>query len=247
MALTKERILTPKFFPGPELRLVRPETSASAENLRQAAKILTEGGLILWDLTPTPGLAVDGTNHKALEKLMKAKGVKDPSRPFVSTTSLDKLGSLINIHPHHPLIKPFVLSPQKLLHRENDLVFYRFHAQPDLEPPLVKIKNGIRSIVLLVHDDQRINTIVDEGMKQKQQTNFIITGSSANQTGEEPPNSFKEVSPSIRELVDFELKTKPLTLLETPLPSPITIVDLTTPNPYCLRGETDLSVLFSLS
>lgn len=249
MALEKEAVF--RNLPR-SIRERRQEEITERQKLEEAARVLAEGGLILWNLTPTPGLAVDGTNPRALEKLKKVKGIEDPSRPFVSTTRLEETKKLINVQAHHPLLRPHLENLQCLLHPQNLPIFYRFHANLDLKPPLVKAEGKTKTIVLLVHNDPIINSLVDQGKQQKRRgagaitgepVDFLITGSSANKTGAFLPRSLEEVDVGIRALVDFELIVKKPATLTVPS-GPIPVVDLTAEKPYCLReGVLDIESL----
>lgn len=224
--------------------IFRPDSLSDKEraNLEKSAKIIAEGGIILWDRY-SPGLAIDGTNPEAVAKLRKIKKIPEGrmQRPFVSTVSLNDIHLLIDETKHF-----YHLKSRKHLASPNDDIFIRFHAHSLLQPPIALFEDNKKTVVVLIHTDARLNYLYDMSCRYKKksdkslQFNFlrsfsdyaIITGSSANATHENSPNYLDEVSKEILSAVDGILDFPHMRNKQR---GRIPIIDLTEKAPILLR------------
>jgi len=215
--------------------------SDESKEIQEAARKLAEGKLGLWNLF-SPGLIVDGTNPSAVKRLIRVKGLdkKPLNRAFVSTLPTRELHRLIDLDSHHPNIRKIIENPNKLA-SVSQFCFYRFIAKRTLEVPLVQAdkesKDLKKTIVILVHNYERIVTLYQKALEHKRkknnpESNFLILGSSANTSGHPQPLSLEEVEKEILEHVDFVVDIPPAGLTERGM---IPIIDLSGENPTELR------------
>lgn len=183
-------------------------------NISHAAKELAQGHVIAWKMY-TVGLIVDGTNPEALKGLFAAKSIPYEKalrgeRPVVSVLPpREYRGDIIDIDKHHPDIQAVLQGDDKnLLTPDGHALFYRVFAKnaPHLQPPLVAEDRATQAhtIVFVWHDNKFVRQFEQKAREYKfkharrgEEQIYLLTGSSANPTGEKQPMLRSHLDPSV--------------------------------------------------
>lgn len=201
--------------PTPDTREVLFDIEA--RNIDQAAEALAHGELVVMQLY-TLGLLVDGTNEAALQKLFAAKHIPYEralrgERPIVSILPApEHRTGLIAVERHHPHVQEVLTQEDHhLLTPDGHALFYRIHvgeAGEYLRVPLIAEEpTGERTMVLLWHDNPYVR-LLEERARAIKGDSFLLTGSSANPTGQPQPtrieNLHASMLPHITTVVDLQ-------------------------------------------
>jgi hypothetical protein len=218
-------------------------------NIEQAAQALAAGEVVVMQLY-TLGLLVDGTNEEALHKLFAAKQIPYEralrgERPIVSILPLrEHREELIDIEKHHPdLQEVFAAEDHHLLTPDRHALFYRVHvsARPGyLQVPLIAEdqQRGERSMVLLWHDNPYVRLLEAKARKYKG-GELLLTGSSANPTGQPQPSRVEDLHTSILPLITTIVDLRDERILSIPehMRGAIPIINLIDHPPTVMRGS----------
>ena len=183
---------------------------ATQQNIRKAAKILREGGLVVYPTETVYGLACDPFNEAAVERLLKAKGREGKPLP-VAASSIQKARD----------IAIFTKKAEKLASRfwPGPLTIVLKHKKP--LPQGVTLGTGTIGIRV---PDQNV------AVRLAELTGGYIVTTSANKSGVPSARTAEEAEAQIGSEVDLILDAG-----VTPLGQSSTIVDLTQDPPKILR------------
>lgn len=227
-----------------------PLEERETRNIEQAAQAIARGDVVVMQLY-TLGLLVDGTNEEALQKLFAAKQIPYEralrgERPIVSILPLREYRhSIIDVQKHHPdLSEVFAAEDHHLLTPEGHALFYRVHVSPNqehLRVPLISEDNatGERSMVLLWHENPYVR-LLEEKARAYKGADLLLTGSSANPTGQPQPARVEDlhasILPAIATIVD--LRDERILSVAEETRGAIPIINLVDHPPTVLRPST---------
>ena len=157
---------------------------ATLENIRAAAEIVKEGGLVVYPTDTVYGLGCDPFNVNAVEKLIRVKGTRDKPLPILSCSfdDIEKVAELSNkarrigekLWPG-PLT---LILPKKLL--------------PDI------VTFGLATVgVRIPNHEVALELIKLSG--------GLLVGTSANKTGVQPPSTATEAYKQLKDEIDVIL------------------------------------------
>jgi len=175
-------------------------------NIDEAAQALAHGEIVVMRLY-TLGLLIDGTNEEALQRLFEAKQIPyeralQGNRPIVSILpSPQYREGLIAIERHHKDVQGLLGGDDHdLLTCEGHALFYRVHVASQRDylriPLIAEEPTGERSMVLLWHDNPYVR-LLEEKAREYKGGDFLLTGSSANPTGQSQPTLVEDLHASI--------------------------------------------------
>ena len=158
-----------------------------AEDMKQALKTLTEGGLILYPTDTIWGIGCDATNPEAVKKVFALK-------------QRDDAKALISIYHTSNVLQTLMKEVPRVAY---DLIDAAVR-------PLTIIYPGVHGLAenLLAEDGSAGIRIVDEYFCNELCRRFRkpIVSTSANISGEPSPANFKEISEAIKEGVDYVVR-----------------------------------------
>ena len=183
---------------------------ASKENIKTAAQIVKNGGIIAFPTETVYGLGCDPQNSQAVQRLLTVKGNRN--KPFpVLVASLDVATKVAQVSNNgKKLATKFWPGPITI-------VFPKKGALSDV------VTFGLGSVGLRVPNNQVTLSLI-------RLSGGLLIGSSANLTAEKAPRSVLEMSEKLKETVDLVLDGGP-----TSGGIPSTVVDLTSDEPKILR------------
>lgn len=154
------------------------------EDLRKAIEVLKQGGIILYPTDTIWGIGCDATNEEAVEKLYTIKRREKDKSMLILLDNPVKLQTYIQEVPDIAW----------------DLI--------DLtDKPLTIIFNGAKNLATnLINKDGTIGVrITSEDFSRDLCRRFRkpIVSTSANITGNTPPQNFNQIDPEIIEMVDY--------------------------------------------
>lgn len=154
------------------------------EEVNKALEILKNGGLILYPTDTIWGIGCDATNSEAVEKVFKLKGRSDEKSLIILLENDNKLQSYIREVPE--------IAYDLIEYSENPLTII-YSGAKNLAANAVA-KDGSVGIRIVKHD-------FCEQLLQRFKKPIIST--SANISGEATAANFSEISPEIKEGVDY--------------------------------------------
>lgn len=183
---------------------------ATKENIKTAAQIVKNGGIIAFPTETVYGLGCDPQNMEAVQSLLTVKG--DRKKPFpVLVASLEDATRVAQVSNNgKKLATKFWPGPLTI-------VFPKKGVLSDI------VTFGLGSVGLRVPNNQVALSLI-------QLSGGLLIGSSANLTGEKPPRSVLEMSEKLKETVDLVLDGG-----STSEGVPSTVVDLTSDEIKILR------------
>lgn len=183
---------------------------ATKDNIKAAAQVIKNGGIVAFPTETVYGLGCDPLNLQAVQRLLTVKS--DRKKPFpVLVTNLKEATKIAQISDTGKKIaKKFWPGPLTL-------VFPKKRALSDV------VTFGLDSVGLRVPDNQVALSLIEL-------SGGLLIGSSANLTGEKPPQSILEMSKKLLEKVDIVIDDGP-----TREGTPSTVVDLTSEGLKILR------------
>lgn len=233
--------------PEPTTPLFREVLSdIEIRRIDEAAQALARGEVVVMRLY-TLGLLVDGTNEEALQKLFEAKYIpyeraKRGERPIVSILPAPQYREgLIAVERHHEAIQPLLSGDDHhMLTPEGHSLFYRVHVaeQEHLRVPLISQEpTGERAMVLLWHDNPYVR-LLEAQTRVYKGGDILLTGSSANPTGQPQPTFVQDLHPSIlsRVATIVDLQDARINSVSTQARSAIPIINLVGHPPSIMRS-----------
>lgn len=170
------------------------------DEIKYCANLLREGKVIIYPTDTIWGLGCDATNSKAIERLFEIKNRPSNKSLIVLVDSIERLNDYI---VDVPKITPDLIKAAK--------------------KPLSIIFDEKKNLAKNVSSDQTICVRVvnnDFCKKLIQELGRPITSTSANISGESSPLSFAQISQTLKDRVDYVVKTGQ-EIITTPKPSTI--------------------------
>jgi L-threonylcarbamoyladenylate synthase len=183
---------------------------ATKNNIMFAAQVVRKGGLVVYPTETVYGLGCDPFNVKAVKSILKVKGNRSKPLPVLAVSIVDAEKVAFVSPDGMQMAAKFWPGPLTMV----------FPKKPNF-PDVVTF--GLDSVGLRIpNNDVALNLIRLSG--------GLLIGSSANRTGEEPPQKVQEISGELREMVDVVLDGG---AAAQGIPS--TVADLTSEKPRILR------------
>jgi len=174
---------------------------ATKENVAAAAKIVRNGGLVVFPTETVYGLGCDVNNVEAVKRLLAVKGDRNKPLPVLAASPSDVEKAAFVSTNGKLLASKFWPGPLTLI----------FSKRPSL-PDIVTF--GRDTVGLRIPNNEVALSLI-------RLSGGLLIGSSANRTAEMPPKSVNEVSYELKEMVDVVLDGGP-----TVGGVPSTVVDL---------------------
>ena len=175
-----------------------------------ASQVVRKGGLVVYPTETVYGLGCNPFNVEAVKRIFKAKGERGKPLPILASSfkHIEKIASVSQ--EGEKIAKKFWPGPLTL-------VFPKKLALPDI------VTCNLDSVgVRIPKHDVALQLI---GL-----SNGLLVGTSANRTGEKPPQTVQEAARQLKEEVDVILDGG-----STTLGKPSTVADLTSKKPRILR------------
>ena len=183
---------------------------ATKTNIMTAAQIVRRGGLVVYPTETVYGLGCDPLNVQAVKRILDVKGSRKKPLPILAA-SIVEVDKVAYVSPNgKKLAAKFWPGPLTI-------VFAKKLALPDV------VTFGLDSAGLRIPDN-------DVALQLINLSGGLLIGSSANRTGEEPPQRVQEISRELKETVDVVLDGG-----SAVQGRPSTVVDLTSEKPRILR------------
>jgi len=188
-----------------------PVLKATLENIREASKVVKNGGLVIYPTDTVYGLGCDPFNVRAVERVFKVKGErKDKPLPILASNIkfIEKIAYINEkarkiAERHWPGPLTLVVPKKPIL------------------PSIVTC--GLASVGVRIPNHTVAIQLINL-------CNGLLVGTSANKTGEKSPKTAREANKQLGEQVDIVLDDGP-----TPLGQESSIIDLTSKKPKMLR------------
>jgi len=188
-----------------------PVLKATVDNIREASKIVKNGGLIVYPTDTVYGLGCDPFNVRAVKRVFKVKGErKDKPLPILASDIkfIEKI-AYIN-EKAKKIAEGYWPGPLTLVVPKKPVL-----------PSIVTC--GLASVGVRIPNHTVAIQLINL-------CNGLLIGTSANKTGEKSPKTAQEAYEQLSEQVDMFLDGGP-----TPLGQESSIVDLTSGKPKMLR------------
>ncbi len=210
----------------------------SAENpdpkiIKEAARIIKNGGLVIFPTETVYGLGADAFNARAVAKIFKAKGRPEGKPLIVHVAKKSSMDMLARFVPTvaRKLVLQFWPGPLTL-------VLEAAAGLPKFVTGTKRISAQsaiVLSMALSAQTGKRVRTVAVRMPDHPVARALIlaagpIAAPSANFSGEPPPRSIKEIPRALLERVDLVLDAG-----RTPVGVPSTVLDLTQKVPIILR------------
>jgi len=184
---------------------------ATVENIREASKVVKNGGLVVYPTDTVYGLGCDPFSVRAVERVFKVKGERKEKPLPILASNIKFIEKIAYINEkakkiaekHWPGALTLVVPKKPVL------------------PGIVTC--GLASVGVRIPNHPvaiRLISLCDG----------LLVGTSANKTGEKPPKTAREATKQLGEQVDIVLNGGP-----TPLRQESSIIDLTSTKPKMLR------------
>jgi len=183
---------------------------ASKDNILTASRIVRSGGLVVYPTDTVYGLGCDPFNVTAVKRVFRVKGERGKPLPILAS-SIDSVEKIASLSPKaEKIARRFWPGPLTII----------VPKKPNL-PDVVTC--NLNSVGVRVPNHAIALQFINL-------SNGLLVGTSANKTGEEPPQTAPEAARQLGEEVDVVLDGGPTTL-----GVPSTLVDLTPKRPRILR------------
>ena len=183
---------------------------ATKKNINMAARIIRNGGLVVYPTETVYGLGCDPYQVEAVKRLLTTKTKRKTPLPVLAASMTD----VENVAYISPKWKKLTA---KFWPGSLTLIFSKKPDFPDI------VTFGRDTLGLRIPDHHvALQLILLSG--------GLLVGSSANRTGEKPPQKVTEISKELEELVDIILDGGP-----TSQGIPSTVIDTTSDPPKILR------------
>jgi L-threonylcarbamoyladenylate synthase len=188
------------------MRILKATTAA----IKEAARIVAEGGVIVYPTDTVYGLGCNPFNEEAVKRIFRIKGER--TKPL-------------------PILASDVKGIEKIAHITDKALKFAEKFWPGPLTMVLLKKPSLPSIVT-----RDLNSVAVRVPNHKVALELIRTsgrllvGTSANKTGKKPPRIVKEAAKQIGEEVDLIIDDGP-----TPIGASSTIIDLTQEKPKIVR------------
>jgi len=188
-----------------------PVLKANLDNIREASKVVKNGGLVVYPTDTVYGLGCDPLNVRAVERVFKVKGErKEKPLPILAS----------DIH----FIEKIAYINEKVRKIADGLWPGPLTLVVPKKPLLPNIVTcGLASVGVRIPNHTVALQLISL-------CDGFLVGTSANKTGEKPPKTAEEATEQLGKQVDIVLNGGP-----TPLGKESSIVDLATEKPKMLR------------
>ena len=157
------------------------------EDISNALKVLKQGGVILYPTDTIWGIGCDATSEKAVQRIYQMKNREDSKSMLV-----------------------LIDAPGRLYQYVNQIPEIAWEIIDAAESPITIIYPDVKNLAAnLIADDHSagIRIVKDKFCQHLiQQLRKPIVSTSANISGEVPPQLFREISSKIKESVDYTVK-----------------------------------------
>jgi len=183
---------------------------ATRNNILAASRIVRKGGLVVYPTETVYGLGCDLFNIEAVKRVLKVKGERRKPLPILASSIkyVEKIASMSQ--EGEKIAKSFWPGPLTM-------VFPKKLVLPDI------VTCNLDSVGVRIPKH-------DVALQLISLSNGLLVGTSANKTGEKPPQTVQEATQQLEEEVDVILDGGPTTL-----GNPSTVADLTSKKPRILR------------
>ena len=183
---------------------------ATADNILVASKIVRRGGLVVYPTDTVYGLGCDPLNVRAIKRLFKTKGERKKPLPILASD---------------------VEHVEKIAHLSERARKIAARFWPGPLTLVVPKKPALPDVVTCNLDSVGVRVPRhDTALQLIHLSKGLLVGTSANKTGEKPPQTAYEAAEQLGKEVDIILDGGP-----TALGKPSTVVDLTSEKPKILR------------
>jgi len=183
---------------------------ATADNILAASKIVKRGGLVVYPTDTVYGLGCNPLNVEAVKRLFKAKGERKKPLPILAS-DVEHVEKIAHLSERaRKIAARFWPGPLTL-------VVPKKPALPDV------VTCNLDSVGVRVPRHDIVLQLI-------RLSKGLLVGTSANKTGEKPPQTAYEAAEQLGKEVNVILDGGP-----TALGAPSTVVDLTSENPIILR------------
>jgi len=183
---------------------------ASRDNILTASRIVRSGGLVIYPTDTVYGLGCDPFNITAVKRVFRVKGEREKPLPILAS-SIDHVEKIASLSPEaEKIARWFWPGPLTLIVPKKPIL-----------PEVVTC--NLNSVGARVPNHAIALRLINL-------SNGLLVGTSANKTGEKPPQTAHEAARQLGEEVDAILDGGPTTLGVSS-----TIVDLTPKKPRILR------------
>jgi len=188
-----------------------PVLKATVNNIREASKVVKNGGLVVYPTDTVYGLGCDPFNVRAVERVFKAKGERKEKPLPILASDMECIQKIAFINEKARKIA------EKYWPGPLTLVVLKKPALPDI------VTCGLPSVGVRIPK----HTVAFQLIRL---CNGLLVGTSANKTGDKPPKTAREAAKQLGEEVDIVLDGGP-----TPLGKESSVIDLTSMKPKMLR------------
>ena len=193
---------------------IKKITNVKLDNdaVREAGKILKEGGLVAFPTETVYGLGADALNARAAEKIYAAKGRPSDNPLIIHIAHMDALGRIVSDIPEqaHALPGAFWPGPITMIFNKAECVPYG-------------TTGGLDTVAVRMPDHETARAVIDAG-------GGYIAAPSANTSGRPSPTMAEHVREDLEGKIDMIVDGGPVEIgVES------TILDLTVTPPMILR------------
>jgi len=183
----------------------------TVDNIREASKVIKNGGLVIYPTDTVYGLGCDPFNIVAVERVFKVKGERKEKPLPILASDLESIKKITHINER----------ARKIAERHWPGALTLVVPKKPVLPNIVTC--GLASVGVRIPN----HTVAIQLISL---CDGLLVGTSANKTGEKPPRTAQEAAKQLGEQVDIVLNGGP-----TPLGEESSIVDLTSMKPKILR------------
>jgi L-threonylcarbamoyladenylate synthase len=183
---------------------------ATEKNIAVASEIVRHGGLVVYPTETVYGLGCDPSNIQAVKRVFQVKGHREKPLPILAS-SIEKIEKVAYLSENAKRVAAkFWPGPLTIV----------LHNKPSL-PDIVTCNQDSVGVRIPRHD---------VAIRLIQLSNGLLVGTSANKTGEKPPQTAEEAAEQIGEEVDIILDGGPASFGVSS-----TVVDFISTEPRVLR------------
>jgi len=199
-----------------------PVLKATLDNIREASKVVKNGGLIIYPTDTVYGLGCYPFNAKAVERIFRTKGERKEKPLPILGSDMECVQKIAYLNENaRKIAERFWPGPLTL-------VVPKKQALPDI------VTCGLGSVGVRIPNHKIALLLISL-------CGGLLVGTSANKTGEKPPKTAHEAAEQLGEHVDIVLDAGP-----TPLRRESSVLDLTSKKPKMLReGPIKLEEILS--
>jgi len=188
-----------------------PVSKATVNNIREASKVVKNGGLVVYPTDTVYGLGCDPFNVKAVKRVFKVKGERKEKPLPILGSDMECIQKIAFMNEKARKIA------EKYWPGPLTLVVLKKPALPDI------VTCGLPSVGVRIPKHTVALQLISL-------CNGLLVGTSANKTEEKPPKTAQEANEQLGEHADIVLDGGP-----TPLRQESSILDLTGEKPRMLR------------